>query len=253
MTLIIPKGSCDTRGTMKFMPISIILTFIESLVCSLAFLFAVWKMSQRPDTQGRISLALSLEENMDAASVDRRGWWDYVPNENINAQQDQQPQQSNAAPAQDNASLWRMGSLLSRFGNKTPQPSDPSPSLERKSSLPTDRPLPQPRPPLRRDQLDQMEKPSRRHRHSSSVGHEPPRSTPIVPIQANYNRRPSHNRLPRMLLMRAVIRSEVRPSLPCLGISFVVLISLSCFIQRALCFHVSWLQSSQSLLLPALM
>lgn len=87
------SGSCSTDGKLKFMPIALILTVVETLFLGLCFLYAVWKSSLYPAAQGRLSIAISEkpptirdEDVHDPvgnpntfAATRQRGWWDYVP------------------------------------------------------------------------------------------------------------------------------------------------------------------------------
>lgn len=101
-----PLGSCGTDGSLKFIPIALVLTVVETsflaLCCTFLIipprpprfmefffflinistvLYAVWKSTLYPAAQGRLSIALSEKAPADDPRDDtiRRGWWDYVP------------------------------------------------------------------------------------------------------------------------------------------------------------------------------
>ncbi|TDL28409.1 hypothetical protein BD410DRAFT_824164 [Rickenella mellea] len=90
------NGLCSTTGKSKFLPAGFLLRLLEVLFICLCFMYALWKSSKLPATQGRISIRMSHEaEAIEVAlpctsnekeeengSIRPRGWWDYVPDLN---------------------------------------------------------------------------------------------------------------------------------------------------------------------------
>ncbi|KDQ06939.1 hypothetical protein BOTBODRAFT_60341 [Botryobasidium botryosum FD-172 SS1] len=80
-------GTCSATGQLKYMPVSVALTFGETIFICVCFLIALCKSSRFAFARGRMSITIpdSPVHTLGSRAVDgmgmpeKRGWWDYVP------------------------------------------------------------------------------------------------------------------------------------------------------------------------------
>ncbi|KIM28427.1 hypothetical protein M408DRAFT_329488 [Serendipita vermifera MAFF 305830] len=183
------SGSCGTDGSLKFIPIALVLTVVETLFLALCFLYAVWKSTLYPAAQGRLSIALSEKAPADDPRDDtiRRGWWDYVPrapaSEVGSIRGPNRPSESahghTTRPSNDDSLVKRLRNSVMRLTTSIDLqqhhhqttlggPLEPQ-TFTRKPSLPTEYPLSQPPRPRHQPQpsqvfsLSEKDRPAPRH------------------------------------------------------------------------------------------
>ncbi|KAF8587262.1 hypothetical protein K439DRAFT_832018 [Ramaria rubella] len=143
------SGNCTVTGPngyFPFVPICISLLFLQSLFICLCFVYTVWKASAYSAAQGRLSLAVSLETIADerdhpvspapAVRAESRGWWDYVP----------QPRYEASGAQRTTDGDNRVFGSVSRIFGYAGEPFNALP--QRKPSVTSEKPLPQPHRPM---------------------------------------------------------------------------------------------------------
>ncbi|KZS92931.1 hypothetical protein SISNIDRAFT_89601 [Sistotremastrum niveocremeum HHB9708] len=136
------SGSCAVRGPLPRAAVAGLLIFAEAIFIWLSFVYAVWRASNYPEAQGRLSVQLSIDRALSVVSSQRgtiadgpprRGWWDYVPDRSNPTSVGNAPR-SPARPARG---------MITRFIMRLFGDGDivDSPSFGRKPSLHTELPI----------------------------------------------------------------------------------------------------------------
>ncbi|KAF8912805.1 hypothetical protein CPB84DRAFT_464036 [Gymnopilus junonius] len=107
------SGSCSHNDNLRFTRYFVIIQFLESLFICCCFIYVCWKSRGSPAARGRISLELSMDDlpikipddPSEKSQPTRRGWWDYVPNE----------QESQQNVATDEETKQRTGGAFKSF------------------------------------------------------------------------------------------------------------------------------------------
>jgi hypothetical protein len=88
-------GSCIPNDDLRFTRYFVIIQFLESLFLCCCFIYVCWKSRGSPAARGRISIELSMDDlpidipndGSEKSRPARRGWWDYVPDNDASGQQ----------------------------------------------------------------------------------------------------------------------------------------------------------------------
>ncbi|KAG8844588.1 hypothetical protein FRB91_002521, partial [Serendipita sp. 411] len=158
------SGSCSTSGTVKFIPVALSLTVLETAFLAFCFAYAVWKSSLYPAAQGRLSIAISEKpptgmeaepsifgQNPNPGTIRQRGWWDYVPrappSDAGSIRQGATGQTDGAGRPSDDSLVKRLRNSVMRLTTSldiNTAGAGPQPTYTRKPSIPTEQPLSQP-------------------------------------------------------------------------------------------------------------
>ncbi|KAG9095563.1 hypothetical protein FS749_010218 [Ceratobasidium sp. UAMH 11750] len=265
------SGDCVSRRRDIFTALSVLLQFIESGFVFCCFLYAVVKTSRRTATQGRLSIALSSavgiapaaptapqhtgEAAMTPGLGEKRGWWDYVPDNHDGigtgrpgltlpkgTAQTEKPAAED--PFMHPVERWReriVSTIWKRGEGPTgvSRPASPALVVPRKSSIHSDEPIPHPD----RDKFGSLSAGQRAEgeevaaqmpelalvdsRTGLANGVESFRSStrsrgrsPKLSSKSSDNQR-GKMRMPKMMLLRAVMKDEL---------FYTAMITLSCVV-----------------------
>ncbi|QRV90923.1 hypothetical protein RhiJN_18941 [Ceratobasidium sp. AG-Ba] len=261
------SGDCENVDRNLFIGLAVLFQFLESGFIFCCFLYAVVKSSRRSATKGRISIALSSAASAPAGTLapgpqheeaatpgvgERRGWWDYVPNDyNGGTPEPVKSTETPEKPVADDPFMhpverWRerIVSAIWRRGegpNVTSRPASPGPVAPRKSSIHGEEPIPHPD----RSSFGNLNEKQRAEavevaqqmpelalvdsRTGLSTGVESARSNArsrgrsfkLSPRSSETQRFSRVMRMPKMMLLRAVMKDEL---------FYTAMITLSCVV-----------------------
>lgn len=187
-------GSCTLNGHTSYIQIVFALFCAECIFLFVCFFFAIWKSSRTSAASGRLSIHIhsvgTEVPGQSAASNDRRGWWDYVPD--VHKTKRSSPPDgvnSQVAPRR-----WQMPWFKSREPNK--QEEVPAYAYQRKPSLPGPYPLKHPGFP------------SGGLRRNAPVHYDPDRGPPSASSPPMSTERLEKS-IPRMELFKEAMRNEL--------------------------------------------
>ncbi|KII93201.1 hypothetical protein PLICRDRAFT_35385 [Plicaturopsis crispa FD-325 SS-3] len=179
-------GDCCRGGAKGFLAVFVIIQCLESAFICGCFVVALWRSRGKPSVRGRISIQLSMADDNDATAeggdtVDRRGWWDYIPK----ASGDADARSVNGPP----------DGIISRISEKRP----PAATLHaHQPSLPSTLHESHPPRPTTVRISEATDTPSERRRESS------PARAPSPTSSTRLSRL-----MPRMVVFREVMRDEL--------------------------------------------